>query len=142
MTGGLWWKRLVNSVRFLDDIQDTLVDDKSAMLLFDADIPWKDIMIETIEGRLADRIDNKTFDVLDVSAVDSPGTYLMERYCSNIGASSVQPGLSSTEISKQLISKVKEHFIETLGRPELLNRIGDNIVAFKQYGCCTYSNYG
>lgn len=39
-------------------------------------------MIETIEGRQTDRIDNKTFDVLDVSAVDSPGTYLMERYCS------------------------------------------------------------
>jgi len=51
-------------------------------------------------------------------------------FTSNIGASSVQPGVSSTEISKQFISKVKEHFIETLGRPELLNRIGDNIVAF------------
>ena len=51
-------------------------------------------------------------------------------FTSNIGASSVQPGQSSTEISKQFISKVKEHFIDTLGRPELLNRIGDNIVAF------------
>ena len=25
---------------------------------------------------------------------------------------------------------VKQHFVDTLGRPELLNRIGDNIVAF------------
>lgn len=51
-------------------------------------------------------------------------------FTSNIGAASVQPVQSSTEISKEFISKVKEHFIDTLGRPELLNRIGDNIVAF------------
>ncbi len=51
-------------------------------------------------------------------------------FTSNIGASSVQPGQDRKEISKQFIEKVKEHFIKTLGRPELLNRIGDNIVAF------------
>lgn len=82
MTGELWWNRLVNSVRFLDDIQDALMDDKSVLLLFDEDIPWQDIMIETIDQKLTDIIDSKTFDILDVSQVDSPGTYLMERYCS------------------------------------------------------------
>lgn len=82
MTGELWWSRLVNSVRFLDDIQDALTEYKSVLLLSDMDIPWKDIMIETIENRLNERIDSKTFDVLDVSKVESPGQYLMERYCS------------------------------------------------------------
>jgi len=82
MTGGLWWSRLVNSVRFLDDIQDALTEYKSVLLLFDNDIPWQDIMIETIEARLNEHIDSKTFDVLDVSKVESPGQYLMERYCS------------------------------------------------------------
>lgn len=51
-------------------------------------------------------------------------------FTSNIGASKVQPGLTSAETSKQFITEVKKHFVETLGRPELLNRIGDNIVAF------------
>lgn len=82
MTGELWWSRLVNSVRFLDDIQDALTDDQSVQLLFDTDIPWQDIMIETIESRLNERVDSKTFDVLDVSNAESPGNYLMERYCS------------------------------------------------------------
>ena len=82
MTGELWWSRLVNSVRYLDDIQDALTEYKSVLLLFDTDIPWRDIMIETIEARLNERIDSKTFDVLDVSNVESPGQYLMERYCS------------------------------------------------------------
>lgn len=84
MTGRLWWHRLVNSARFIDDVKDMLVDDKSVLLLFDTDIPWQDIMIETIEQKLADVNDNRTFDILDVSTSgsSSPGNYLMEHYCS------------------------------------------------------------
>lgn len=82
MTGELWWHRLVNSARFLDDLKDTLSDDKSVLLLFDTEIPWQDIMTETLEQKLADVNDNRTFDVLNVSNEISPGTYLMERYCS------------------------------------------------------------
>lgn len=82
MTGELWWSRLVNSVRFLDDIQDALTKNRSVLLLFDTDIPWQDIMIETVERRLSEHIGSKSFDVFDVSQVKSPGTYLMERYCS------------------------------------------------------------
>ena len=51
-------------------------------------------------------------------------------FTSNIGASKVQTGLTTAETSRQFIAEVKKHFVETLGRPELLNRIGDNIVAF------------
>lgn len=82
MTGELWWHRLVNSARFLDDIKDPLEDDKSVLLIFDTDIPWLDIMTETLEQKLAFVNDSRTFDVLDVSKADDPGTYLMERYCS------------------------------------------------------------
>ena len=63
MTGTLWWSRLVNSVRFLDDAEDSVMDERSVILLFDTEIPWQDIMLETIEQRLADRTDNRTFDV-------------------------------------------------------------------------------
>ena len=51
-------------------------------------------------------------------------------FTSNIGAANVDPEMDSKEIKKQFVKMVKEHFIKTLGRPELLNRIGDNIVAF------------
>lgn len=82
MTGELWWHRLVNSARFIDDLNDTLADDKSVLLLFDAEIPWQDIMTETLEQKLADANANRTFHIVDVSKESSPGTYLMERYCS------------------------------------------------------------
>lgn len=51
-------------------------------------------------------------------------------FTSNLGASKVETGLTPAETSKRFIMEVKKHFVETLGRPELLNRIGDNIVAF------------
>ncbi len=81
MTGTLWWDELVNSVRFLDNIQNSLKANESVLLLFDADIPWPDILISTIASRL-DNISDKSFDVLDVSGTDAPGKFLMERYCS------------------------------------------------------------
>lgn len=51
-------------------------------------------------------------------------------FTSNIGAANVQPNLNTNDVRKKFISEVKSHFVDTLGRPELLNRIGDNIVAF------------
>lgn len=51
-------------------------------------------------------------------------------FTSNIGATQVSPDLNPKETRKQFLEAVKEHFVSKLGRPELLNRIGDNIVAF------------
>lgn len=51
-------------------------------------------------------------------------------FTSNIGAATIKPEIGAKEIKKQFIEKVQKHFVEELERPELLNRIGDNIVAF------------
>ena len=62
----LWWNRLVNSVRFLEDIQDVLLSDESVQLVFEDEIPWKETMLETLEQRLSDKTDSKSFDILDI----------------------------------------------------------------------------
>jgi len=57
-------------------------------------------------------------------------------FTSNIGASDVNLKdangryRNSEQIRSEFIAKVKEHFRNELKRPELLNRIGDNIVPF------------
>lgn len=38
--------------------------------------------------------------------------------------------MNQKEARKEFLDAVKQHFVVNLGRPELLNRIGDNIVAF------------
>ncbi|AGM25540.1 AAA family ATPase [Spiroplasma chrysopicola] len=51
-------------------------------------------------------------------------------FTSNIGASEVDDKLPFSEIQKQFIEKVSNHFRTELKRPELLGRIGNNIVPF------------
>ncbi|WP_264214667.1 AAA family ATPase [Leisingera thetidis] len=51
-------------------------------------------------------------------------------FTSNIGAAEIAPTLTDEETRKAFNSSVRDHFVREMGRPELLNRIGDNIVAF------------
>ena len=88
--------------------------------------------IEKAHGRILD----KFLQVLeDGRLTDGKGetVYFSETiiiFTSNIGAAEVNPEMDSEKVREQFVEKVQKHFIEKLGRPELLNRIGDNIVAF------------
>ncbi|MER6916538.1 AAA family ATPase [Streptomyces sp. NPDC000594] len=41
-----------------------------------------------------------------------------------------RPGMPYDELEKIILSNVKHHFVEEIGRPELLNRLGGNVVVF------------
>jgi ATP-dependent Clp protease ATP-binding subunit ClpA len=51
-------------------------------------------------------------------------------FTSNIGAADIERGDCEQEDQAKFIAAVRNHFIKELKRPELLNRIGDNIVPF------------
>jgi len=88
--------------------------------------------IEKAHGRILD----KFLQILeDGRLTDGKGetVYFSETiiiFTSNIGAAEVDSNMNPKEVKKEFVKKVQDHFIEVLGRPELLNRIGDNIVAF------------
>ena len=88
--------------------------------------------IEKAHGRILD----KFLQILeDGRLTDGKGetVYFSEAiiiFTSNIGAASISADLEPAEARRQFIEAVRKHFVEELGRPELLNRIGDNIVAF------------
>lgn len=88
--------------------------------------------IEKAHGRILD----KFLQILeDGRLTDGKGetVYFSESiiiFTSNIGAAEVTADMKPSEVKKQFVEKVRAHFIDVLGRPELLNRIGDNIVAF------------
>lgn len=88
--------------------------------------------IEKAHGRILD----KFLQILeDGRLTDGKGetVYFSETiiiFTSNIGAAEVSADLDPKEVKKRFVEKVQDHFITKLGRPELLNRIGDNIVAF------------
>jgi len=51
-------------------------------------------------------------------------------FTSNIGASKVEPNQDREKVVESFMAEVSKHFNNDLGRPELLNRFGDNIVVF------------
>lgn len=89
--------------------------------------------IEKAHGRIMD----KFLQILeDGRLTDGKGetVYFSETFIiftSNIGAAEAEISDSAEETKKYFIEKVKEHFVNELKRPEILNRIGDaNIVPF------------
>ena len=90
--------------------------------------------IEKAHGRILD----KFLQILeDGRLTDSKGqtVYFSETFIiftSNIGAASgdITPDMSHEQVRDKFIDEVKKHFVNELKRPELLNRIGDNIVPF------------
>jgi ATP-dependent Clp protease ATP-binding subunit ClpA len=90
--------------------------------------------IEKAHGRILD----KFLQILeDGRLTDSKGqtVYFSETiiiFTSNIGASNgeISPDMDKKIVRQAFINEVKNHFMNTLKRPELLNRIGDNIVPF------------
>ncbi|MGB9689966.1 AAA family ATPase [Thermogutta sp.] len=52
-------------------------------------------------------------------------------FTSNIGASEIVCQSDPEAIRQQFLDKVRHHFIHVAQRPELLNRIGDNVVPFQ-----------
>ncbi len=55
-------------------------------------------------------------------------------FTSNLGSSQVVPGLGYAEIEHRIKSAISAHFTSTLNRPELLNRLGDNVIVFNFIG--------
>ncbi len=103
---------------------NALLEKPFSVLLFDE--------IEKAHPRILDKFlqileDGRLTDGKGVTAYFSESIII---FTSNIGASSVKNTNKFEDMEKEYLLKVKEHFNEVLQRPELLNRIGDNIIVF------------
>lgn len=97
--------------------------------------PFSVILFDEIEKAHV-RILDKFLQILeDGRLTDGKGetVYFSESviiFTSNIGASEVTLSDDPAEVKARFLQKVREHFVQKAKRPELLNRIGDNIVPF------------
>jgi ATP-dependent Clp protease ATP-binding subunit ClpB len=107
--------------------------------------PFSLILFDEIE-KAHPRVMDKFLQILDDGRLtDGSGStvYFSEAvivFTSNLGMKvlderglliqNVTPEMERSELEKRMTSAVRQHFIDALDRPELLNRIGDNIVVF------------
>lgn len=104
-------------------LTNAVIERPFSVLLFDE--------IEKAHPRILDKFlqifeDGRLTDSKGVTAYFSE-TILI--FTSNIGAAEAS-GVKDSEIVTHYLTMVKDHFNKVLERPELLNRIGDNIVVF------------
>ena len=99
--------------------------------------PFSVILFDEIE-KAHGRILDKFLQILeDGRLTDNKGETVHFSECviiftSNIGASTMPDTDDPDEIKRHFLTAVEEHFINTLNRPEILNRLGDNIVCFNK----------
>ena len=99
--------------------------------------PFSVILFDEIE-KAHGRILDKFLQILeDGRLTDGKGETVYFSECviiftSNIGASSIPNTDDPQEIKQHFLSAVEEHFINNLNRPEILNRLGDNIISFNK----------
>lgn len=77
----LWWKRISNTSRLIEDIADKLNLGKSVIVNFENSIPWADTFKELIESRLREHGTQRGFDIKSVSKDQNPGEFIFEAYC-------------------------------------------------------------
>ncbi|GIH28133.1 chaperone [Acrocarpospora phusangensis] len=103
--------------------------------------PFRVVLFDEIE-KAHPRILDKFLQVLeDGRLTDGRGTTTHFSECvliftSNLGmvGSEVRPGMPYELIERTIKAAIGDHFTRVLGRPELLNRLGDNIVVFDFVG--------
>lgn len=88
--GEMWWKRMVNSVRFLEDVQYFIDSGKSVILNFPYAVPFLDVMADEISMRVSQN--DKNFEVHDVGEpikldgetterIANSGEYILHKFC-------------------------------------------------------------
>lgn len=99
--GELWWGKLANPVRLVDDIINTLSLGKSVFVNIDKTIPWQDIMVESIIEKLAIFNYNRSYTKHIIEKNKNPGDFLINNFC------------SKEEISQYWPTTKKEEFLAT-----------------------------
>ena len=109
-----------------------------SILLFDeiekASPTIMDKFLQILEdGRMTDGQGNTAYfsDCL-IIFTSNLGIYTTDRYGNR--QANVTPEMASSEVREHIISAIQDHFKLELGRPEILNRIGENIVVFDYIG--------
>ncbi|WP_117213937.1 AAA family ATPase [Allorhizocola rhizosphaerae] len=108
--------------------------------------PFQVVLFDEIEKAHKSVLDKFLQILEDGRLTDGQGitTYFSECvliFTSNLGVSEtdpqtgdrrqlVKPGMPYPELEQTVKTAVRDHFTDKLGRPELLNRLGDNIVVF------------
>ncbi|WP_194913379.1 AAA family ATPase [Catenulispora rubra] len=101
--------------------------------------PFRVVVFDEIEKAHRPVLDKLLQILEDGRLTDGQGvtTYFSECvliFTSNLGIVTTDPEMPYSELERKVTAAVRDHFTTRIGRPELLNRLGDDIVVFDFIG--------
>jgi len=92
----IWWKRLTNPSNFAQDITDSVLDGKSAVVLYHKEIAWKDELIRNIVEDIEKDSPNMKTSIHVPESDSEPDEYIIQKYCSDEERSRYWPSAENT----------------------------------------------
>ena len=75
----IWWNQVTNAVRFVADIKQCLLEEKSILLKYSNAMPWRDQFEESV--REAVKLQNAEKKFVEIPEVEEPGEYILKEFC-------------------------------------------------------------
>lgn len=102
--GNIWWSKMINASRFLEDIRNSVYDRKSIAVTFGSYLPWENYLLEEKLPTLLRENDwSSGFDVYDDKDIKDPTDFIWEKYFSQQAKNYWEP-----------THKCKERFMATV----------------------------
>ena len=129
MTDEIFWKRVSNASRFLNDAIDELLSGHSVVLAFEDSIPWKDVMLDVLAEKLLPCLNTCSLDPHAAEGVTDPGEFLLRRYFSARDRSNYWPGSSVEKFMAENKSTMHRRIILITDIPETRSHAWINSVS-------------
>lgn len=78
----IWWKRLSNPVNLIESVVDILLDNRSVVVVFDDDLPWRETFMEAISEEVEVYSSEMRTKHHSLADHQDPGDFLLKHYCS------------------------------------------------------------
>lgn len=75
----IWWNQVTNAVKYVNDVKQSLLGEKSILLKYASGMPWRKQFVDSVIESVKLQNSDKKF--VHVVNVDEPGKYLLKEFC-------------------------------------------------------------
>lgn len=92
----LWWNHITKAHKFMEDIVTAALEGKSMILSLPVNVPWRNTLLELVEGQLKLENPKNSFEVIKCPREEA-GLFLLNKYCKKEMRASYRCGLTYAE---------------------------------------------
>ncbi len=117
MNGGeIWWGRIGNSLKLLDNVTRHLRDEQSVVLCVPELFPWRDVFYSGVDERRASFSGERHLKRLAWKTGEEPGRFVLEKLCPETVKVNYWPGMSYAQyLAEQRQLLLNDYFVWVTG---------------------------